>query len=170
MNDNLTYLSLGSNLGDKETTFANAINLIKERVGEVIKISSFYKTDPLNPKDIKEQPQFLNAVLSCQSKLSPERILAKILEIELELGRDREDGKRWGPRVIDIDIIAIGQLVIKKPNLEVPHPGMQNRDFVLIPLKEIEETFFHPKLNLSINDLVTNLNSSDSKLFIIPKN
>ncbi|MCB9029551.1 MAG: 2-amino-4-hydroxy-6-hydroxymethyldihydropteridine diphosphokinase [Deltaproteobacteria bacterium] len=155
-----TYLSLGSNLGDRYANFQTAIDAIHLYVGEILAVSTFYKTEPLNSPDATEsQPEFLNAVLCCETTLTPEEVLQKILLVEQELGRVRKEGVHWGPRLIDIDILAMGDLIIEQPGLTIPHPEMHNRDFVLVPLSEIAPDFIHPKMKINISQMLENLNT-----------
>lgn len=136
------YLALGANLGDRFETFYRALREIELKVGPIRRVSSFYETKPLNPPELelKGQPDYLNAVALCETDLEPREVLNLILEIERSLGRDRSRSVRWGPREIDIDILLFGDRVILEPDLKIPHPEMNNRDFVLVPLSEIRET------------------------------
>ncbi|MDD2497409.1 MAG: 2-amino-4-hydroxy-6-hydroxymethyldihydropteridine diphosphokinase [Desulfitobacteriaceae bacterium] len=161
MSLNLAYLSLGSNLGDKETNLQKAVDLIGKIPGVQIKAkSSLYQTDPVG---YLEQDCFLNAVLKVETSLSPLELLDKTQEVEKALGRKRLI--HWGPRSIDIDILLYNQETILLPRLTVPHPEMHKRGFVLVPLNEIDNTVFVPSLGL-VKDLLNRLEVFDSVLLV----
>lgn len=143
------YLLLGSNLGDSETVLHLAKSLIEARIGTVIKASSIYLTKAWG---IENQPDFLNQVLELDTVLDASKVLQCILEIERELGRIRF--QKWGTRIIDIDILYFGKLIIDTKNLVIPHPENQNRNFVLVPMAEIAPDFMHPVLQLSQTELL----------------
>lgn len=147
------FLGLGSNLGDREKNVKEAVRLLQESgmAGEV-KISSFYETEP---EGVKEQPLFLNGVLEMETVFSPQALLDTLQAIERQLGRKR--GRKWGPRVIDLDILLYGDLVMKEEGLEIPHPLLAERSFVLVPLAEIAPETVHPVLKKAISDLRVNL-------------
>ncbi|RMD83936.1 MAG: 2-amino-4-hydroxy-6-hydroxymethyldihydropteridine diphosphokinase [Candidatus Dadabacteria bacterium] len=159
-------LALGANLGNPEDTFKKALKFIERDIGEILAVSRYYITAPLNPPDIKEQNDFLNAALSCRTSLPPKKLLTTVLDIEEKLGRKREESVKWGPRVIDIDIISIDNLIINEPGLSVPHPELHHRDFVLVPLKEIKPDFIHPELGLTVDEMLDALNKQGSQLFV----
>lgn len=142
-------LSLGSNIGDKKEYINKAIELISKLEGfDISKVSSFYKTDPFG---YEHQDFFLNICISGFTEIYPIKLLKKLKNIEKTLGR--KDRVRWREREIDIDIILFGNLVIKEDNIEIPHPEMNKRAFVLIPASEIESEMKHPILNKSIKEL-----------------
>jgi 2-amino-4-hydroxy-6-hydroxymethyldihydropteridine diphosphokinase len=143
------YLLLGSNLGDSESILRLAKSLIEARIGTVIKASSIYLTKAWG---IENQPDFLNQVLELDTVLDASKVLQCILEIERELGRIRF--QKWGTRIIDIDILYFGKLIIDTKNLVIPHPENQNRNFVLVPMAEIAPDFMHPVLQLSQTELL----------------
>lgn len=129
------YLSLGTNLGDKEANLKAAIEEIKKRVGEVTSQSAFYTSEPWG---FKSENTFLNAVCCVHTVLSPKEILSITQEIERELGRTKKSvGGIYSDRMIDIDILLYDNLRIHTPELTIPHPLMWERDFVMIPLHEI---------------------------------
>jgi 2-amino-4-hydroxy-6-hydroxymethyldihydropteridine diphosphokinase len=128
------YLSLGSNLGDREANLRRAIDALERQDIHVIKQSSLYETAP---QDVVEQPWFLNLALECQTRLFPLQLLAATQRIENELGRTRTGAIRRGPRTIDIDILLFGAAVMQTAKLVIPHPRMFERRFVLEPLLEI---------------------------------
>lgn len=147
------YLLLGSNMGDKESYISNAIMCIREHIGIVKKESSLYKTTPWGKTD---QPDFINKALIIVTFLEPKQVLDKILYIEKSLGRERTE--HWGSRTIDIDILFYGNEIVEQPGLSIPHPQLQNRAFVLLPLLEIAPDFIHPIFEQSICQLRNKLN------------
>lgn len=142
------YLSLGSNVGDREENLRTAIAKLG-RLGEIISVSSFYETEPV---DFTAQPWFLNCALAIRSELKPEFFLSKIQVIEQQMGRRRIQPK--GPRNIDIDILLFGNAVVSTPELQIPHPAMHERRFVLEPLAEIAPEARHPVLKKTVRELL----------------
>ena len=132
-----TYLGLGSNLGNREANLDMALKLLRQRM-KVVKVSSIYDTEPVGKT---EQPRFLNIVCEVSTRLSPEGLLALAKGIESKMGRH---GKSGEPRTIDIDILLYGDFVINTPDLVIPHPRIEERAFVLIPLAEIAPDVVHP--------------------------
>jgi 2-amino-4-hydroxy-6-hydroxymethyldihydropteridine diphosphokinase len=148
-----TYLLLGSNLGDRETYLNNALKLIAEEVGKIKSRSSIYETAAWGKMD---QPGFLNQAVEVETSLTPLALLKTVLKIEESLGRIRDE--RWGARLIDIDIILYGSEIIKiADELQIPHPEMQNRKFVMEPLAEIAPGLIHPLLHKSVSEILTTL-------------
>lgn len=144
------YLGLGSNIGDRKQQLLKAIDLIGNIKGiKVTKQSSIYETAPIG---YTEQPNFLNLCLEIETELSPQQLLKHCLDIEQQLHRVREI--RWGPRTLDIDILLYSDNIIETDNLSIPHPRMQERAFVLIPLNDIASDKKDPRLNQKIYDLV----------------
>ena len=135
------YLGLGGNLGDPPATFQQALKLIG-KFAQVTKVSKLYKSKPYGFAD---QPDFYNAAAQLASDLSPLALLAKLQEMEKQLGKKvvRENG----PRVIDLDLLIYGEEVIDVPELTLPHPGILNRDFVLKPLTDLNPLLTHPAWN-----------------------
>mgnify|MGYP006272592975 FL=1 len=129
-----SYLGLGTNLGEREENLRRAVKLLKSFPElEVIKVSSIYETEPWG---YEEQNDFLNLCLELETTLSPQQLLEKCQAVEDKMGRKRE--KRWEPRVIDVDILLYDDLELETSDLIVPHPRMQERAFVLIPLQELK--------------------------------
>nr|WP_276898160.1 2-amino-4-hydroxy-6-hydroxymethyldihydropteridine diphosphokinase [Pedobacter kyonggii] len=147
------YLLLGGNLGDREGNLKKAIELLNNKIGNVIAISSLYETAAWGKTD---QPAFLNQAVSLQTRLTALEVLDCALSIEQELGRVRKD--KWGERLIDIDLILFGDEIINIPDkLQVPHPHMQDRKFVMEPLAEIAPGVIHPLLGETMLDICRNI-------------
>jgi 2-amino-4-hydroxy-6-hydroxymethyldihydropteridine diphosphokinase len=126
------FVGLGSNLGDRELNLRRALERLEE-LGPV-RASSFRETDPVG---VTDQPKFLNAAAELATDLPPRELLERLLDLERELGRDRATERRWGPRVIDLDLLLFGEEAIDEPGLTVPHPHLTERRFVLEPLHEL---------------------------------
>jgi 2-amino-4-hydroxy-6-hydroxymethyldihydropteridine diphosphokinase len=135
----LAYIGLGANLGDRELNLRRALERLEE-LGPV-RASSLRETEPVG---VTDQPKFLNAAAELATDLPPRELLERLLEIERELGRDRATERRWGPRVIDLDLLLFGQEAIDEPGLMVPHPRLADRRFVLEPLCELNEDLALP--------------------------
>ena len=131
------FLGLGSNLGDRKEKIACAIRLIGEKVGKVLRVSSFIETQPWG---FESDNAFVNAVILCETELKPRQVLQTTQKIEREMGRKKKstDGG-YADRCIDIDILLYDDLRVDEPDLQIPHPLMLKRDFVMIPLREIRD-------------------------------
>jgi 2-amino-4-hydroxy-6-hydroxymethyldihydropteridine diphosphokinase len=130
------YVGLGANLGDRESTIRRAIELLAaEPAVEVVAVSSLRETDPVG---YAEQPRFLNGVAAVETELGPRTLLDRLLAVERKLGRVRDEGPRFGPRTIDLDLLLYGDEVLDEPGLTVPHPRLAERLFVLEPLYELD--------------------------------
>jgi 2-amino-4-hydroxy-6-hydroxymethyldihydropteridine diphosphokinase len=143
----LVYLSVGSNVGDREANLQDAIRRLGA-IGKVVTISSLYETEPV---DVTGQPWFLNCALALEVEKMPKQLLAAVLQIEHDMGRRRVQKK--GPRAIDIDILLFGTSVIDTKDLTIPHPAMHERRFVLEPLAEIAPDERHPVFKRTIREL-----------------
>ncbi|MGA6982794.1 MAG: 2-amino-4-hydroxy-6-hydroxymethyldihydropteridine diphosphokinase [Candidatus Sulfotelmatobacter sp.] len=143
----IAYLSLGSNVGNREAQLQEAVNRLSA-VGRVVAVSSFYETEPV---EFTAQPWFLNCAVALETRLTPNELMRALLGIEEQMGRRRVQKK--GPRSIDIDILLFDHAVLKSADLTIPHPAMQDRRFVLEPLAEIAPQATHPLLRKTIVDL-----------------
>jgi 2-amino-4-hydroxy-6-hydroxymethyldihydropteridine diphosphokinase len=151
----IAYLGLGSNMGDTlENIHQAEYGLMQSPSIHIIKSSSYYHTRPWGKTD---QADFVNSVLQIETSLSPRELLSLCLLIEKQMGRIREE--KWGPRIIDIDILCYGSQIINEPDLIIPHPYLHERAFVLIPFKEISPEFVHPVLKKSMIQLTELLDS-----------
>jgi len=148
----ITYLLLGSNLGNRRKYIASAISEIESKLGSITKSSSLYQTASWGKHD---QPDFLNQVIELKTHQKPQDLLSGILSIEADLGRKRIE--KWGSRVIDIDILLFEDKIINEPELIIPHPYLAFRRFCLMPLCEIVPEFIHPVLKKTIQELLLEL-------------
>ena len=141
------YLGLGSNLGNRETIIREAVRLIEERIGQVVRQSSLIETEPWG---FESQNRFLNGAVCCETALSPREVLLATQQIERDLGKRKEHATqrsqranskssdcKYFDRPVDIDILLYDDITIDEPDLKIPHPLMEQRDFVMIPLREI---------------------------------
>jgi 2-amino-4-hydroxy-6-hydroxymethyldihydropteridine diphosphokinase len=132
-------IALGSNLGDSKQVLNQALDLLSQISGiELISHSSWYETVPVGPP----QPNYVNGCAILETELLPEDVLQILLKIEQQFGRIRQ--QRWGPRILDLDILLYGDLILEMPNLTIPHPRMNERAFVLVPLAEIAADWIEP--------------------------
>lgn len=155
------YIGIGSNVGNKRDNFFEAVTrLAKLPDTRVIKESSLYESEPLG--DAKEW--YINGAVEIETKFKPEMLLEKFKNIERAMGRKKVK-KRWGARIIDLDILLYDSAVVKKKNLRIPHPEMTSRKFVLIPLSEIAPQVVHPELGVTISELLFKL-KDDKKIHL----
>lgn len=150
MKKSTTYLSLGSNVGDRTDNLKNVINSIENLVGKVNKISKFYE----NPAIGFDGDNFVNICVEVVTHLSPNELLNSLLKIENEYGRKRLKSGEYSSRIIDIDIIFYEDLIINQNGLVIPHPRMQSRHFVLTPMCDLNPDFIHPISGLKISQLI----------------
>ena len=146
------YIGLGSNLGERESQIRLALDDLARLPGSrLVRASSLYDSEPVGET---EQPNFLNAVAELETELTARQLLWNLMLIERRLGRTRT--RRWGPRTIDLDLLLLGQGVVDEPDLQVPHPELTRRSFVLVPLVELEPLLVHP---VTGETLITHLTS-----------
>jgi len=145
------FIALGTNLGERQQNLANAREHINRHL-PILDTSSVHETAPWGFTD---QPEFLNQVLRCETALPPHTLLHLLKSIEADIGRT--PSFRYGPRLIDLDLVAYGQLILESPRLKIPHPRMHERRFVLAPLVEIAPGWLHPLLNKTAEDLLNAL-------------
>lgn len=141
------YVSLGSNIGDRQHNLQAAIEKLKA-LGDIKAVSSFYETEPV---EYTAQPWFLNAAVALETELMPRQLLSRLLAIELAMGRRRSIAK--GPRIIDLDVVLFGSSIVDIPQLTIPHPAMHQRRFVLEPLTEIAPEIRHPIFKKTMREL-----------------
>jgi 2-amino-4-hydroxy-6-hydroxymethyldihydropteridine diphosphokinase len=144
------YLALGSNIGDRQQNLREATRLLCESAVHIAKISSIYETEPV---DYLDQPWFLNAVLEAQTELPAAQLLRVLRNIEAQMGSKKPFAK--GPRLIDVDILLYGMETIDTADLQVPHPRMLRRNFVLVPLAEIAPALRHPSWPATAAELLS---------------
>lgn len=149
--EELAYLSLGSNLGDRAANLEAAIDQL-DKAGPRRALSAFYETQPV---DVPDQSWFLNCVAAIESRIPPRELLKFVLSIEASMGRLRLREK--GPRKIDLDVLLFGDRIVDEPGLKIPHPAMHLRRFVLEPLVEIAPEAFHPVLKKTARELLSAL-------------
>ena len=165
MSSNQCYLSLGSNLGNRKSTIQNAYRHIR-KFASIDKYSRFYENEAVG---FESATLFLNTVICIRTELSPLHLLNRIQEIEKQLGRHREPNqKNYTSRTIDIDIIDYQGQIIAKKNLQIPHPKLKERFFVLEPLQEINPDWIDPRTKCSIKELISTLKKESSKIILTP--
>ncbi len=144
----VVYIGIGSNLGDKRGNCLASVERLSARGISVTKRSSLYETRPWG---VTDQPDFVNMTVEARTTMSPHELLHALKEIEAEMGR--KTGSRWGPRIIDLDLLLFDDLIIQDEGLVVPHPLLHAREFVLLPLSEIAPDVVHPLINKKIIEL-----------------
>jgi 2-amino-4-hydroxy-6-hydroxymethyldihydropteridine diphosphokinase len=155
------YIGIGSNVGQNKDNFLEAVDrLAKLPDTKILKESSLYESEPLGDS----RDWYVNGAIEIETKFKPEMLLNKFKNIERAMGRKKVK-KRWGARIIDLDILLYDGLVMKKKNLHIPHPEMPNRKFVLIPLSEIAPQVIHPELGVTISELLVNV-KDDKKIHL----
>ena len=154
----IVYIALGSNLGDRAEHLRAAREQIPAPDLRVLRESSIYETAP---RDIEDQPWFLNQVIECETDLFPRQLLARLKKIERAMGRKKRVPK--GPREIDLDILLYGDAVVKAPELEVPHPRLSERRFVLEPLAELVPDKKHPGTRRTVREMLAGVSNQVTK-------
>ena len=164
MSTHAVIISTGSNLGDKEGNCRKGIESLAGHPGNtLVKASPFYRTSPV---DCLDQDWFVNAAVKIETGLEPTDLLALLQKIQAEAGRTK-GGIRFGPRELDLDIIFYDRLVMKTPALEIPHPRMHKRRFVLQPICDIDPEIVHPLLNISVKSLLNQLEDMGQEVFLL---
>ena len=151
------YISIGSNIGDKFKNIQNALDIIHTKIASFISISAIYETKAVG----FEGDNFFNVCASFNSRIEPENLMNELLQVEVCMGRKRKNIKTYESRIIDIDILIAGDLVMEKQALSLPHPRMTDRLFVMLPLVEIEPNLLHPILNLSCREILNKIENND---------
>ncbi len=146
------YIGIGSNLGEREENCRRAIALLIKEGMKVTRLSSMIETEPWG---VSNQPEFINVAIKAETVLNPHELLSLLKKVESEMGR--VPGIRWGPRIIDLDILLYDDLAMKTYEIEIPHPGISERDFVLKPLAEIAPDTIHPLLKKSMAALLNDI-------------
>ncbi len=159
------YIGLGSNLGDRKANIREA----EERIAalpetRIVKASSLYESEPLG----NAKTWFVNNVLEVETEFEADELLKRTKAIETAMGRKRVKGKRWGSRIIDLDLLLFDSQTINKRNLKIPHPEMQKRRFVLLPLSELAPHVTHPQLGTTISELLGGLKDSKRVVLLRP--
>jgi len=159
------YIGIGSNLGDRKANALEAVDRITKLPGtRIVRASSLYESEPLG--DAKTW--FVNSVIEVETDLASDAMLKRTKAIEEAMGRKRVKGKRWGSRIIDLDILLWNQEVIQKRNLKVPHPEMHKRRFVLLPLAELAPHVIHPQLGTSVSALLATV-ADPKRVTLLPR-
>ena len=161
------YIGIGSNLGDPYENCIRAVEIIREHpFCEIESLSPFYRTAPVG---VEGENWFINAVLSINTSLSSAQLIDMLLEIEIKMGRVRS-GIRWESRIIDLDILLIGNEIINDKNLTVPHPRMHTRRFVMAPLVDIAPELVHPVQGKSMADILNEIPLEEQEIRLMEKN
>jgi 2-amino-4-hydroxy-6-hydroxymethyldihydropteridine pyrophosphokinase len=160
------YLSLGTNLGNREANLNEAVAIIEKRIGRISSISAFYQTAPWG---FESENEFLNLALCCETNLSPKELLKETQFIEIELGRTKKSNGNYSDRLIDIDILYCNDQIMNTPELVIPHPLLHLREFVLAPLNEIAPQFVHPVFQKTTEQMLFELKNSENNTSTVEK-
>lgn len=156
------YVGLGSNLGDRTAHLLLGLSALSRLPDtHLLRLSPIYETEPVGPS----QPPYLNLVAELETELPPRALLGEMLRIERAQGRERRE--RWGPRTLDLDLLLYGDLVLKEEDLEVPHPRLHQRAFVLVPLLDLLPEGRHPLLGQSFRELLASLDTSGVRPLVL---
>jgi len=159
------YIGIGSNLGDRKANTREAVDRVSKLTAtRVVRASSLYESEPLG--DAKTW--FVNSVIEIETDFQADELLRRLKAIEKAMGRKRVTGKRWGSRVIDLDILLCDQEVVEKRSLKIPHPEMHRRRFVLLPLAELAPHVVHPQLGQSVSALLATV-KDDKRVTLLPR-
>ena len=159
------YIGIGSNLGDRKANTHEAVDRVSKLPGtRVVRASSLYESEPLG--DAKTW--FVNSVIEIETELAAEELLKKLKAIEKAMGRKRVKGKRWGSRIIDLDILFCNHEIVDTRTLKIPHPELHKRRFVLLPLAELAPHVVHPQLGQSVSALLATL-KDDKRVTLLPR-
>jgi len=157
------FIGIGSNLGDRRKNCAEAVERLKELKGcEVIGCSRWYLTSPVG---VEDQDWFVNGVACLGAEISARDLLGRLLSVEAAMGRVRTE--KWGPRVIDLDLLLYGAAIVNEPDLEIPHPLMDRRRFVLAPLAEVDPEVIHPVLAKTASQMLWELEGQEQQVIPI---
>lgn len=157
MKESIAYIGIGSNMGDRLGYIQQSVTMLSSFDGiDVLETSGFYETEPYG---FKEQNWFVNAIIKIKTTLLPIDLLHACQSVEEKLGRVR--GKKWGPRTIDLDILFYDNLVVSSDILTIPHPGMKDRAYCIVPMLELDENFVHPVLKKTMLQIHSDLESVD---------
>ena len=159
------YIGIGSNLGDRKANALEAVQRVSGLPGtKLVRASSLYESEPLG----NAKTWFVNSVIEIETEFQAEDLLKRLKAIEKAMGRKRVKGKRWGSRVIDLDILLCDQEVVEKRSLKVPHPEMHKRRFVLLPLAELAPHVVHPQLGQSVSALLAGVKDA-KRVTLLPR-
>lgn len=157
MNRVTGFLGLGTNMGDRKKNLAQALTILNDRPDlTVLRTSSIYETEPWG---LANQPKFLNMVAEFATSISPDELLERVKKVEQDMGR--KAGPRFGPRIIDIDILLLEDQVVDEPNLNVPHVSLHERAFILVPLSELAPELVHPVFGVTVATLAAKVGGLD---------
>lgn len=145
----IVHIGIGSNLGERQDNCLKSLEFLREKGLTIQKVSSFYETEPWG---VEDQPKFINLAIEAETNFSPDELLFILKDIENRIGRTKT--LKWGPRIIDLDILFYGDEIINTEEIQIPHPLLHQRDFVLNPLDEISPDKVHPVLKKTIRQLM----------------